>query len=231
MGFDQLVIHVAGVARRITQPLDARHLRRARQKPSERPGTPVRPFAVIGVDVLPDQRDLPHARARQSLDLRDHGGNRPRDFRTPGVGHDAESTELVATLLHRDESGHAARANIRACRQGQMHEFIGGREIEIDRGRRGRVPVEERWKTVVGLRADHDIDRGLPGNDLGALCLGNAARDYDLRLAAPQGALRFHIPDPAELGKDLLGRPLPDMAGVQDDDVGLRRVARLDMTA
>ena len=71
---------------------------------------PSAPCAVIGVDVLADQRHLAHAGVGQALDLGDDLRDRPRDFGAARIGHDAEGAELVAAFLHGDEGGNAARA-------------------------------------------------------------------------------------------------------------------------
>ena len=113
----RLVVHVAGMAGGVAQPRDARHLGDAMQQPAERPGAAVRAFAVIGVDVLADQRDLAHAGIGEPLDLGDDLGDRPRDFGAARIGHDAEGAELVAAFLHGDESRDAARARRLAARR------------------------------------------------------------------------------------------------------------------
>ena len=61
MGLDQRIVDVAGMAGRVAQAHDAGNFGEALQQSAERPIPPVRTFAVIGVDVLPDQRDFAHA--------------------------------------------------------------------------------------------------------------------------------------------------------------------------
>ena len=58
---DQVVVDVARMAGGVAQPRDAGDFGDAMQQPAERPGAAVRTFAVIGIDVLADQRDLAHA--------------------------------------------------------------------------------------------------------------------------------------------------------------------------
>ena len=61
---DQIVVHVARMAGRVAQPLDARGFRR-RAAAAGRASTARRPaLAVIGVDVLAEQRHLAHAGSR-----------------------------------------------------------------------------------------------------------------------------------------------------------------------
>ena len=84
------------------------------------------------------------------------------------------------------------------------------------RTRRTRV-----GQAVVGLRADHQIDDRRAADDLLALGLRHAAGDADHHLAARRGALLLELADAAELGIDLFRRLLADMAGVEQDQVGL----------
>ena len=77
-------------------------------------------LAVIGVDVLAEQRDLAHARAGERSRLGDDCRDRPRDFGAARIGHDAEGAELVAAFLHGDESADAAR-------RGSARSTDGGR--------------------------------------------------------------------------------------------------------
>src|SRR5580692_10017909 len=87
MGGDEVVAYVARVAGGIAQAGEARDLGEAMQQAGERPYA-ARTFAVIGVDVLPDQRHLAHARVGEALDFRDDLRDRPRDFRTTGIRND-----------------------------------------------------------------------------------------------------------------------------------------------
>ena len=74
---------------------------------------------------------------------------------------------------------------------------------------------------MIGLGSDDDVDRRLAQHDLLTLGLGDAAGDGDghPRLAACDLALT-QFPHLAELGIDLLGRLLADVAGIQDDEIG-----------
>jgi len=77
---------------------------------------------------------------------------------------------------------------------------------------------------MIALRADHDIDGRGAGHDLTPFGLGDAASDGDdcvEALAPPVLLGQAHAP---ELRIDLLRRLLPDVAGVEDDEVGLRRI-------
>src|SRR6516225_2240700 len=99
---------------RIAQALDARHASDPFEKTRQRPGTGVRTFAVISIDVLADQRDLAHAGFRKRFDFPKHALDRTRQLSAARVRHHAKGTKLVAAFLHRDE-GVDARARIAAA--------------------------------------------------------------------------------------------------------------------
>ncbi len=104
MRLDQTVLDVARMAGRIAQAQHAGDGGEPLKQLAERPASSIRPFAVIGVDVLPDQGDLAHAvigKPRHILDDPRHG---TRDFCATRVRHDAEGAELVAAFLYGDES-------------------------------------------------------------------------------------------------------------------------------
>src|SRR5438105_696292 len=75
--------------------------------PGRRPGRPAdgsgRGLAVIGVDVLAQQRDLDGAGSHQLARLGQHRRSGSRIFRAARIGHDAEGAELVAAFLDGQE--------------------------------------------------------------------------------------------------------------------------------
>ena len=191
------------------------------KQPRQRPRPAVRAFAVIGVDVLADQRDFAHAGRRQPLDFGDDLRHRPRNFRAARVGHDAEGAELVAAFLHGDESGDAARADRRRARRGEMIEFVVDRKFGVDglavaRGARAAVPAGD--DSSAGRTPDRPR---AAADDLLALGLRDAAGDRDDDAAAFGGGRFLQAAHAAEFGIDLLGRLLADVAGIEDDEVGV----------
>ena len=134
------------------------------QQPAERPGAPVRALAVIGVDVLADQRDLAHAGVGQPLDLGDDLVDRPRHLGAARIGHDAEGAELVAAFLHGDEGRDAARAHRRAARRARCVELVLDRKLGVDaRSPLRSARAQQRRQPVIALRSDHEIDRAARG--------------------------------------------------------------------
>ena len=75
---------------------------------------------------------------------------------------------------------------------------------------------------MIGLRADDDVDERRPLDQQLALGLRDAAGDGEQHVAPGRVAPGIAQPaQPAELGKHLLGRLLADVAGIQDDQIGV----------
>ncbi len=126
---DQPVIDIARMRRRVAdagqprQPCeDADQLAKAPLAAS------IRCRAVIGIDVLAQQRDLARSIGDKAARLGDDLGGRTRIFGATRVRDDAEGAELVATLLDRQKGGHAGRD----AALGQVIEFRLGREAGIE---------------------------------------------------------------------------------------------------
>jgi len=102
-----------------------------------------------------------------------------------------------------------------------MGELVLGRKVGVDRPPARRRGAQQRGQAMVALRADDHVHRRLAAHDLRALGLGDAAGDHDGRPAAEALSLILEFAQLAELRIDLLGRPFADMAGVEDDQVGI----------
>ena len=183
MGFDQRIIDVAGMAGRVAQAHDAGNFGDAAEQPAERPGHAVRTFAVIGVDVLPDQRDLAHAIVGKPHHVVDDFCDRPRDFRAARIRHHAEGAELVAAFLHGDERRDAARADRLRLWRRQKTELVLDREFGLQRAAMAFGAGKQLRQMMIALRADHDVDDRRAADDLGALGLRDAAGDRNTHLA------------------------------------------------
>ncbi|MGY3630616.1 hypothetical protein ACVWWI_007547 [Bradyrhizobium sp. USDA 3686] len=227
MGCNQTVIDIARMAGRITQPRDARERREVLQQPAERPAFSVRSLAVIGVDVLSDQRELAHAVLGEPLHVVDDLCHRPRDFRATRVRHDAEGAELVAAFLHRDESGNAAGADRAGLGLGQEAELVLSREFGLDGAAFIAGALQQLRQMMIALRSHHDVDRGCTAHDLLALGLCHAACDRDLHGTPVARGGVLGDAQAAELRIDLFRGLLADMAGVEDDEVGVISAGRL----
>ena len=223
MGGDQIVIHVAWMARGIAQAPEAGHIGEPPQQYTERRRRAVVVVAVIGVHVLPDQRHLAHARGGQPFDLGDDLADRTRDFAAARIGHHAEGAELVATFLHGDEGGNPALGDRLARRRGEHVEFVLDREFGVDDLLAVLHARHEVGQPVIVLRADHQVDTAGAADDLLALGLCHAAGDRDQHAAALRRGGLLHDADAADLGVDLFRRFFADVAGIEDDEVGVLR--------
>ena len=152
-------------------------------------------------------------RARMSAD-------RPALLGAAGVGHDAEGAELVAAFLDGQERATPPVAGMPAA-AGRTCSRPGNRCRP--RPRRSRAPARQQLgQAMIGLRADDDVDERRALDQQLALGLGDAAGDRQQHVARRPLAPRVAQPaQPAELGKDLLRGLLADVAGVQDDQIGI----------
>ncbi len=124
---DEAVVHVAGMAGGVADAGNPGELGHSLQQPPQRPGAAVGSRAMIGVDVLPDQRHFAHAGASEVPHLGDDLFDRARDLRAARVRHDAERAEFVAPFLHGDESRYAAAADRLAAGRRDGVELALGR--------------------------------------------------------------------------------------------------------
>ena len=186
-------------------------------------------LAVIGVDVLAEQRDLDRAgrhelarfgqhRRRPAANIRRRAYRaRRRRCRTcrslPGsTGRPSRRARPAAPAGDRTCSRPGSRCRARRRPAGACRREDRGLALGLG---------QQLGQAMIGLRADHDVDRRLAAGDLLALGLGDAARDGDGEVAALGAALDLEVAQAAELGIDLLRGMLADVAGVQHDEVGL----------
>ena len=199
------------------------------QQPAERRVAAVQALAMIGVDVLAEQRDLADAGLGEPLGLGDDLRNRPRNLGAARIGHDAEGAELVAAFLHGDEGRHAALADRRAAGRARRSNLSStGNSVSTTLPCSARA--EQVGQPVIALRADHEIDRRRAAQDFLAFGLGDAAGDRDRQAASARRGVILQYAHAAELGIDLLGRLLADMAGIEDDQIGIVRHRGLGKT-
>ncbi|PKQ03013.1 MAG: hypothetical protein CVT73_16620, partial [Alphaproteobacteria bacterium HGW-Alphaproteobacteria-12] len=150
--------------------------------------------------------------------------NRPGELGAARVGHDAEGAELVASFLNGEKSRRAACQRLAPFGRRQARELVIGGEFRLDdAGSAVREARDIFGQAVIGLGAEHKIDRWCAAAYFLPLGLCDAACDADGEALAAPVLLGLQIAQPAKLGIDLLGRFLADMAGVQDDDIGIFR--------
>ena len=102
-----------------------------------------------------------------------------------------------------------------------MVELVLGGEVGGDDAWPKTRLAQKLRQTMIALRTDHNIDRGLAAQDFRPLGLGDATRDDQRRLPPRPAALLLELAQLAELGIDFLRRPFADMAGVEDDEIGV----------
>src|SRR5262245_31452740 len=85
--------------------------------------------------------------------------------------------------------------------------------------------LDEIAQPMVALRPHDEVHHRGTAHDFPALGLRDAARHGDERVFAAGAPLGFQLADAAKLGINLLGRLFADVAGVEDDQIGLLHAA------
>ena len=216
---DEIIRHVARMRSDVAQPGETQFAQGFEQMSERTLLVPI-VHAVPRVHVLPQKRDLAHARIDKRAGLVQNPRHGARDFRPARVGHHAKRAELVASLLHAQKRRHAPCTNLRRVARGQAVELRFDRILRIDHRSR-RAASHHVGQAMIGLRADHPIDHGRAADDLRALGLRHATRNADAHGTPFARALLLHHAQATEFGIHLLGRLFADMAGVQDDEIGV----------
>jgi hypothetical protein len=169
------------------------------------------------VDGLAEQLDLDEAVVEQVRDLGHDLGERAAALGAAGRRHDAEGAPLVAALDDRDHAleGALARDGVEVVlplggEAGRHHPLAG-----LDPRHQGRELTDPR-------RAEDEVEAARAGQRALALLLRHAAAETD----AQRGPLGLEQAVLAQAGVGLLRRLLAHAARVEQDDVGLARVAR-----
>ncbi len=122
------------------------------------------------------------------------------------------------------------RARIAAtARRGELIELVVERKFGIDRLVAALGARQQLRQAMIALRPEHEIDRRRAADDLLALGLRDAAGDGDDEAAAFGRGRLFQAAHAAKLGIDFFRRLLADVAGVEDDEVGIIGGRRLDI--
>ena len=108
-----------------------------------------------------------------------------------------------------------------------MVELALDRKVGVDDALAPPGATNQIGQAVVALRPHDEVDGLLAPDHLAALGLGDAARDRQRHAAVRTGLLQ--LAELTEFGIDLFGRPLADMAGVEDDEIRLLHRRRLDI--
>ena len=102
-----------------------------------------------------------------------------------------------------------------------MIEFPIHREFGFDHRARSAGGTRHHFRqAVIGLRPQHNIHPGRAGGDFRPFRLGHTARHRNNHLPA---ARNLGLPQAAKVREHLLGRFFADMAGIEDDHIGILR--------
>ena len=170
--------------------------------------------AMIGIDVLADETDLPDTRGGEHFDFGGNVFNRPRILGTARIRHNAKRAEFVAAFLHRDEGGDPAFADGVGLWRDEMVEFADGGKIRVQNSARGFGAAQKLRQAMVALRPDDHIHGLLPPENLGALGLRDASRDNNLGFLPVFRPRRLDCAQLAQFGEHLFAGALPDVAGI-----------------
>ena len=124
---DQAVVEFQRMRGGEADALDARHRRHVVDERGEIDAHAVGHRTRVGIDVLPEQRDLAHPLGGELTHFAEHRVEGAADFLAAGVGHDAEAAVLAAAF-------HDGHVGARPCgaRRGQVIELLDLRKAHID---------------------------------------------------------------------------------------------------
>ncbi len=199
----------------VADALDAGNLVHHFQQEGEIHGAAVMRRALVGIDVLPQQRDFLHPAIRQTNDLGDHVVERAREFLAARIGHHAEGA-VFGTAFH---DRHKSRRPLDPCRR-QVVELLDFGKADVDLGATGGALLRDQFgQAVQGLRAEHHIDEGCARHDGRAFLRRHAAADTDDEV----GVGLLQMAHPAQIVEHLLLRLFAHRAGIEQDHVGIVR--------
>src|SRR5262249_59100794 len=104
------------------------------------------PEPVVGIYILANQSHLTNTRFSEPLELCNNVFNWTRHFSAACVGHDTERAELVASFLHRNESGYAAFGNRVTLGGGENVEFVLNGKFSVDNFLAALGPSNHVWQ-------------------------------------------------------------------------------------
>ena len=225
---DEAGVHVVWMARRIADTRDAGHLGKPRGQHGQGSGAAFRRFTMIGIDILSKEAHLAHPRGGKLFDLGGDAFNWPRRFGAPRIRHDTEGAEFIAAFLHRHKGRDPAFADFAGSWRGRGDRTCFRPENRCREPRAGGFGAAQKLRqAMIALRSDNDINGFLAAENFFPFGLRDTARDDNFRRKPCPGAGGLELAQLAQFGEDLLGGALPDMARVQDDNIGLFQKRRL----
>ena len=207
VGQDHVLAHVLGVRARVADALDALDGVHPAQELGERHPVVAAQVAPVGVHVLAEQRDLPHAVAGEALDLGEQLGRRARLLAAACRRHDAVRADAVAPLGDLEPCLELARA---------LHRQMPGEALELEEALRAdRVRGQELGEAADLPRPEGDVHEREPLEDLVFHRLRPATADADdpARVLGLEPLRLAQVRDEARISR------LADRAGVEEDQV------------
>ena len=169
--------------------------------------------SAIGIDVLPEQRDLLDTLIGKVGDFGEHVVERPRDLFAPGVGDDAERAVLAAAFHDRHE-----RQRSLDPRRRQVIELFDFGEADVDlRQARGLAARDQLRQAVQRLRTEDDVDVGRAFYDRRAFLACNTAANADHERGI-HGLEAAYAP---QIMKNPLLRLFTNRASIEENHVGV----------
>ena len=173
---------------------------------------------MIGVDVLPEQREFARPASRKLLDFVEDLGGRARSLRPPRIGHDAERAELVAALLHGDKAL-TPRERIASRLAAGSDRTCPRRKFGVDHA--PRAAGDKFGQAVVVLPPDDEIHRGLSTQDSAPSACATQPATTRVVSRPCRRPRQFELANFPEFGIYFFRGALPDVAGVEHDEVGV----------
>ena len=213
IGGNQIIRELGWMRRRKPNPLDAGHLSRVVDEQCQVGGCAIGHRPAIGIDVLAQEGNFPHALLGQLGHLGEHVVQRTTDLLAAGVGHDAEGAVLAAAFHHRHEGRRPFRTRL-----GQVVEFFDLGEGDVHhRAALGTRLVDHLGQAVHRLRAEHQIHIRRTVRDGVAFLGRHTATHADQQ---PRIAI-LERPQAAQLGEHFLLGLLTHRTGVEQQHIGL----------
>ena len=211
---DHVLAHVLGMRARVADPLKPVDCVQRMQQPGEARWCRAQ-VAPVGVDVLPEQRDLAHPVVDHRPRRLEQVGKRAADLPPARRGHDAVGARAVAADADLQPALEGAGALLRQLAAEPL-------ELEVPL-RAQRVAGQELREPVDLARPERDIDEREAGEHLLLQRLRPAAPDPD----HPRGILALQASRLPQVRHQPVVGGLADRAGVEQDQVGLPALRRL----
>ena len=173
-------------------------------------------MAVVGVDVLAKQRDFTHACLDQFLGFAHDTVGRARHLGTARIWHDAERAKFIAAFL---DGQKRCWATLGFAARFECLKLIIIREICVQRADARLHSIVHRRQTVVGLRANDQINHRLAANNLSTLGLSHASGNAKFQI----GISDLQMLHAAQFVVNFFSSFFANVTGIQQDHIRIVR--------